>query len=142
MTLRPELIAERIRKLREVVRTLRELATDDTAAFLASTKEQWAAERGLQLAAECLFDLGNHLLAARFNAHATTYEDVPERLNTQGVISDELRERLRGLGGFRNLLVRDYLRVDPARVATYLREELGVFDEFADQLERFVAEAG
>ncbi len=48
----------------------------------------------------------------------------------------------RGLGGFRKLLVHDYLRVDPARVATYLREELGVFEEFADQIERFVGGTG
>jgi uncharacterized protein YutE (UPF0331/DUF86 family) len=30
------------------------------------------------------------------------------------------RERLKGLGGFRNILVHDYLRLDPDLVATKL----------------------
>ncbi|MGH7820581.1 MAG: DUF86 domain-containing protein, partial [Candidatus Binatia bacterium] len=70
-------------------------------------RDDWARERGLQLAAELLFDVGNHVLTAHFGVSAKDYEDVLEQLAAQGVIDTALRERFRGLGGFRNILVHD-----------------------------------
>jgi uncharacterized protein YutE (UPF0331/DUF86 family) len=60
---------------------------------------------------------------------ASDYEDVLAQLAACGVIDSELRERFRGLGGFRNLLVHGYLKLDPNRVAEVL----------ADAPERFSA---
>lgn len=34
--------------------------------------------------------------------------------------TDSIQARLRGLGGFRNLLVHGYLRLDPEKVAAHL----------------------
>lgn len=92
----------------------------------------------MQLAAESLFDIGNHILAGHFNVHPTTYEDVVERLADQGVISPELREKLRGLGGFRNILVHEYVDVDLGRVHRFLQEGLEDFIDFADHVESFL----
>jgi uncharacterized protein YutE (UPF0331/DUF86 family) len=59
------------------------------------------------------------------------YEYVLTQLATCGVIDAALRERFRGLGGFRNLLVHGYLKLDANRVAQVL----------ADAPERFSARA-
>src|SRR5437879_899614 len=41
------------------------------------------------------------------------YEDITRLLSDRRVISSELAVRLKGLGGFRNILVHDDLDVDP-----------------------------
>jgi uncharacterized protein YutE (UPF0331/DUF86 family) len=78
---------------------------------------QWAVERGLQVASEALFDAGNHVLAGAFAETADRYADVPVRLVARGVLAPATGARLRGLAGFRNVLVHDYAAVDLARVA-------------------------
>lgn len=113
MVLRPEAVRERLRKLEEVISGLEGLVGRKRSGL----RDEWATERGLQLAAELLFDIGNHVLTAQFGVNAKDYEDVLEQLATRGVIDATLRERFRGLGGFRNILVHDYLPLDTAKVA-------------------------
>jgi uncharacterized protein YutE (UPF0331/DUF86 family) len=56
------------------------------------------------------------------------------------VIDEALRNRLNGLGGFRNVLVHGYLRVDADKVADHLVKAPADFSDFAravrDRLER------
>lgn len=47
------------------------------------------------------------------------------------MIDAALREQLKGLGGFRNILVHGYLRVDPDRVAEVLATAPSLFSDFA-----------
>ena len=128
MILRADAIRARLLRLEEVLSRLEKLADSPQGTDF---RESWAVERGLQLAAEILFDIGNHILSSHFGVSASDYEDVLLRLQRQGVIEESLLERLRGLGGFRNILVHDYLRLDPARVATYLEKGPTDFNDFA-----------
>jgi uncharacterized protein YutE (UPF0331/DUF86 family) len=61
-------------------------------------------------------------------------------LADRNVISRSLADRLSGLAGFRNILVHDYMALDPVRVLENLARAPKDFDEFArevrDWLER------
>jgi len=142
VTLRPAVVAERLRKLREILRNLAEVRAVPREEFVASYRHYWLAERGLQLAAETLFDIGSHILAGHFNVHPSSYEDVLEHLARQNVLTPDLRQRLRGLGGFRNILVHEYLDIEEDRVYTALQEEVAGFDAFADEIEAFLRKLG
>lgn len=142
MILRIETLHERLRKLRETVRNLREIGSVPRAEFMVSYRHYWLAERGLQLAAESLFDAGNHLLVGHFNVSPTDYEDVITKLAASKVLSPELASRLRGLGGFRNLLVHAYLEIDEGRVYDALHTQLDSLIDFADQLDAFLLRLG
>lgn len=139
MTLRPEAIRSRLARLREILGALQELTRVPRDEFVSSFRHHWAAERGLHLAAEVIFDIGHHILAGQFNDHPTDYEDVLTRLENHGVLSSELRSRLRGLGGFRNLLVHAYLDIDLDRIYQTLQEELDTFTAFNREIEAFLA---
>ena len=138
MTFRPEVMRERLRKLRETLALLEPLRAVPLEDFAADHRHYWLAERGLQLAAQSVFDIGTHILAARFHLSPATYGEIPERLAEQGVISGELRLRLRGLGGFRNLLVHDYLDLDRAQLREFLHNELHSLGDYAEEIERFL----
>jgi uncharacterized protein YutE (UPF0331/DUF86 family) len=139
VVLRPEAVRRRLLKLEEAVSRLEQLARSDRALFRTSFRDAWAAERGLQLAAEILLDTGNHILSAHFGQSARDYEDVIAQLAARGVIDEPLRARLKGIGGFRNVLVHGYLEVDPDRVADYLARAPGDFSAFLDAIRAWLA---
>lgn len=129
MVLRTDAVRARLLKLEEVVSRLEDIARQPPAA--AGFRDQWVAERGLQLGAEAVLDIGNHILSAHFGVSAQDHEDLVAQLERCGVIDHALRERLRGLGGFRNILVHDYLRLDPERVRSFLARAPRDFSDFA-----------
>jgi uncharacterized protein YutE (UPF0331/DUF86 family) len=49
-----------------------------------------------------------------------------------------LHQRLRGLAGFRNIFVHDYLRLDPDRVQEALAKAPEDFDDFARAIRRWL----
>lgn len=142
MVLRREAIRERLLHLEEVLSQLAELGHPDGAELRQDFRTRWTVERGLQLAAEISFDIGNHILSAHFGASARDYEDILEQLAARGVIEGELRERLRGLGGFRNILVHGYLRIDSDRVSAGLSTSARDFSEFSLAIGRWLEALG
>jgi uncharacterized protein YutE (UPF0331/DUF86 family) len=131
VVLRPDAVRSRLLRLEEILSRLAEIRGLGAAALGASVRDEWAAERGLQLGAEIVLDIGNHILSAHFGVSAADYEDIVAQLGTTGVIDGALRERLRGLGGFRNVLVHGYMRVDAARVREMLERAPQDFSDFA-----------
>ena len=140
MVLRPEAIRQRLLRLEEVISRLEELRADDARTLGRNFRDAWAIERGLQLGAEILFDVDNHILSAHFGVSATDYEDIIAQLGSHGVIETSLREELKGLDGFRNVLVHGYLRVDPERVAEHLGPAPIRFSRFARAVRDWLAQ--
>lgn len=135
MVIRQEALRERIAALREAVARLRNV--EGTEGVPEDVRE-WARERGLQVAAQAVFDIGNHVLSGAFAERPAEYAAIPSHLRDHGVLSAALEKRLRGLAGFRNLLVHDYVRVDPRRVRDLVDARLGDFDAFATEVERWL----
>ena len=102
---------------------------------------QWAVERGLQLAAEIALDVGNHILSAHFGVSATSYEDIVRRLGDLGVLPDDVRASIQGLGGFRDVLVHGYFALDETRVAEQLDVAPERFTAFAVAVRRWLEQA-
>lgn len=138
MVFRVDTVQARLRRLEEVVSELRELATLDSATLRTGLRNMWAVERGLQLGAEILFDIGNHILTSQYGSSSEGYQDIVEQLARQGILIPELHQRLRGLAGFRNILVHDYLRLDPDRVEEALARAPQDFDDFARSIRRWL----
>lgn len=134
MALKPDLVRRKLLSIEQAVGRLRawQPITEDRLA--TDLLLQWAVERGLHVAAETLFDTGNHILAGAFAETADRYADVPVRLVARGVLSAATGARLRGLAGFRNVLVHDYADIDLARVAVGCTR-LDDFDAFVRDVE-------
>lgn len=121
MTFEPSVVEQRLKRLGEIIRRLEPLAASPRETFLGDFRTQWAAERGIQLAAEIVLDVANHILAARFDRFPETNEQTLDALLDAGVISEATRARLRGFGGFRNVLVHGYLDLDSGQVHAHLQ---------------------
>ncbi len=139
MTLSADRINERLRFLREMVADLEPLRRMPRERLLDDRISILAAQRGLQLGAEIVFDIVNHILVSVLHRSADDYEDMLVKLDARGVLSQELLRRLTGLGKFRNLLVHAYLRVDPTIVANLVATRLTDFTDFAREIDAFLA---
>ena len=134
MVLRIEALRERLAKLEEVVSRLSELARVSREEFERDYRQQWLAERGLELAAQAVLDIGNHILAGHFGESAQDYEDILVRLGRQRVFSAVLVARLKGLGGFRNILVHGYLSINSDKVYEALQKGPADFTDFEAEI--------
>ena len=84
------------------------------------------------------FCIGNHILSGVYRTSVEEYEQILEKLREKGVISKELYEELRGLGGFRNILVHGYLSLDPELVYYHFKKALHAFPRFIAEIEEWL----
>ena len=121
---KPELIASRLERLREYIKTLKAILKYDVEKFKADVFIYATAERYLQLSIECLLDIGNHIISDRGYRKPDTYADVFQVLADEKVISKKFLHELEGMAAFRNVLVHDYLRIDRDKVYAILHDRL------------------
>ena len=87
-----------------------------SAERVADPLHHLAAERAIQVAAEAIFDVGHHVLAGRSRPVPSAYRDIVPALVAEGIFDGALGGRLNGMAGMRNILVHDYVDIDPARI--------------------------
>ena len=119
-----ELVAAKLERLREYLKTLKAIQKYDVEQFKADVFVHATAERYLQLAIECLLDVGNHVISDRGLRKPDTYAEVFGILAENRVIPRKLYEEIEGMTAFRNILVHDYLRLDLDRVYQVLQRQL------------------
>ncbi|MEK6607098.1 MAG: DUF86 domain-containing protein [Myxococcota bacterium] len=128
MVVSREVAANRLKRTEHALARLRRLATMPLDAYLADEDARTLAERHLQIAAQCLLDLGNHIVAEEGLGSPDDADGILDCLAGAGVVAPALHARVKGLGGFRNILVHDYLGIDHRRVHAML----GRLDDLAD----------
>jgi uncharacterized protein YutE (UPF0331/DUF86 family) len=65
-------------------------------------------------------------------------EDMIGHLADRKIISMEMRERLRAMKGFRNILVHRYGKINDRLAFSLLKEHIGDFTMFRAEIEQFV----
>lgn len=134
MVLRKERVIERLKKLETIIANLDQKKGSDLEQYSQDLDLQWYIERGLEVGSSIIFDIGNHILAGYFKISVEEYEHIIKQLQDKKVISDELYENLRGLGGFRNILVHNYLSLDHELVFEHYQKALAIFPRFIAEI--------
>ncbi len=117
----------------------RHTTSDELATSLSL---RWTVEHGLQTGLTLILHAADHILSRRFGIVPESYEASLADLRAHGVISPTLYRRLRGAGGFRNVLVHEYLQIDLERVARFVRKAPAIFRAFADELTEWLDSRG
>jgi uncharacterized protein YutE (UPF0331/DUF86 family) len=134
MVLRREAIEQRLKELDEILQELDKYRETDRETLRRNLSQRWIVERGLIAAASIILDVADHILAGHFGAYMETYEESLQALQDKAVISAGLYSQIRGLGGFRNILVHRYLGIDPDEVFDNFQKGLVVFPAFAREI--------
>ncbi len=77
-------------------------------------------ERTLQMAAEACLDIANHIISYEGYREPEDNKDVFKVLSENNIIEADLRDKLIKMAKFRNVIVHDYLKVDPEIVYAVL----------------------
>jgi len=137
VVLRPETIRERLRELDRVLEELSRYRDHSADEIEESLSLRWTIERGLIAAANLVFGIADHILGS-FGIYSETYEEGLRLMKEKGVISPGLYLRLRGFGGFRNVLVHEYMRVDIPLLRQNFLKALKVLPEFAREVDEWL----
>lgn len=138
MVFKPDTITERLKELDTVIEELclhKEVTVEDLKASLS---KRWIIERGLIAASNIIFDIADYILASRYHLYPETYEDSLQLLHEKNVISKDLFEKIKGLGGFRNILVHGYLGIDISEEYQNFQKAPKVFRDYAKEILLFL----
>src|SRR5438034_304144 len=121
-------ILKRIGQIRKCVATLETIRrTHSKRQFLADEMIQAAAERNVQVAIQSVLDICNHVVADMKLEVPDEEKQAFQIMASHKLISRSLAKTLIGMTGMRNVLVHEYLEVDPGRVYSIMTSNLGDF---------------
>ncbi|MHA1379513.1 MAG: type VII toxin-antitoxin system HepT family RNase toxin [Candidatus Helarchaeota archaeon] len=135
-----DIINYRISKLREYLKILKELSKKNRDNFISDYKIYGLAERYLQLAIECVLDIGNHIISRLNLEKPDKYQDILLILGKNSILPNNFAIKIAKMGGFRNILVHDYTDLNHEIVYEHLVNELSDFDDFIKYILKFMKE--
>jgi uncharacterized protein YutE (UPF0331/DUF86 family) len=122
-------VAARIDELDGYLRELDQIKPRNRTEYEEIEKRR-ACERLLQISVETVVTICQLLVSGLRLGLPAEDNDLFEKLSNEGLISPELTETLKGMKGFRNILVHEYGKIDDALVFTFLMTRLDDFQSF------------
>lgn len=125
------IVHSRIQRIRKCVSKLKKIARAKTKKELLRDSDAVdIVEHNLQVAIQCVLDIGNHLLADLKAGVPDDHRKIFTMLASHNILPGDLSERLVQMAGLRNVLVHEYMDVDVDMLYRAMTEELGDFEEF------------
>jgi uncharacterized protein YutE (UPF0331/DUF86 family) len=112
----PEALRSRLRRLDRCLQVLRAIAGTPLPRFVADEALRDRAERNLQVAIQSCLDVSSHLVSGLGWGDPGSYEEAIVLAGRKLGLDEAFLAEFRKIAGLRNVLVHDYLPVDPARV--------------------------
>lgn len=135
-------IDSRLERIEQECADLERAAAMTFEDFVADRDLVAASERRLQIGIQAAIDVASHIIAASGLPTPEGYSQVFPALAAHSVIAAELAARLRLGAGLRNILVHDYLEVDPARLHGSLGDDTSDLRAFCGAVYAWLARAG
>ncbi len=133
-----DLLLRKLADLDVYVAQVGEFGAITAAEYRREWKTQRIVERTLQMAIELCADVASHIIADRKLRVPTTYAEAFEILEEAGILTPAQRESMVRMSGFRNIIIHEYTRIEPAIVVGVLRERLGDFGAFKSAILRIL----
>jgi len=101
-----------------------------------------AIQHVFQMASQAAIDLASHILSADFPKRVDDYHGLIAALGSEGVLPVEFAQRFADVAKFRNVLVHEYLVVDPTKVYQFLQTGLEDFRTFMGYIMGYLNKTG
>ena len=103
---------------------------DNNPDNLEDYRKMDAIVLNLQRACEMATDAAMYVVSNRRLGIPQTKKEVFEKLNKNGLISDEMCANMKGMVGFRNIAIHEYKQIDENIVRDVIENHLGDIKEF------------
>ena len=121
-------IKSRIDRFLTSLTKLERISKIDFKRFKDESDLRDIAERNLHVAIEALIDVGEFLISQGNWRVPKSYRDVASILSENGVIDERLRKAFDDLIALRNIIVHNYVYLEPEVLYTYVRK-YGILNE-------------
>ncbi len=138
MVFKRESIEERLKRLSELFRFFEIHKNLTYDSLISDITISMAVERASALAAEIIIDILSHLLTSDHNIFPETYEDAIELSSSQKIITEALYKELKGLGGYRNILIHEYIGLDYGEVYKNFKKLVDVIPVFQREIIQYI----
>lgn len=103
---------------------------DNNPDNLEDYRKMDAIVLNLQRACEMATDVAMYIVSNRRLGIPQTKKEAFEKLNKNGLISDEMYANMKGMVGFRNIAIHEYKQIDEDIVRDVIENHLGDIKEF------------
>ncbi len=121
-----ERILVKIDEMNQFIKELEAIAPESFEEYEENIEIKRACERLLQILIECTIDICMLLIKELKLGLPSEEEDIFEKLHKNGIISAEMKNILKKMKGFRNILVHRYAEINDEIVF----ENLKLIDDF------------
>ena len=128
------LIGRKLADMDTYLGQIREYKNVSLSAYKKDWKVQRIVERTLQMLIETCIDIANHIISDSDMRMPVNYADTFQVLMENGLITKSLGNKMGKIVKFRNIIVHQYEKIDPAIVVTILRKSLNDFEKFKKEI--------
>lgn len=108
--------------------------------YMASFEKRIFCERMLQILIEICIDISQLLVKDLKLGLPTEEEAIFDKLSEHNVVSEEMAVKLKGMKGFRNVLVHHYVKIKDGIVYANATDNLQDFVDFKAEILEFLRE--
>ena len=131
-------IESKLEMLEEYVAILKGYQQHDVEDLMCNHTLRGAVERYIEVALECMIDIGEMIISKEKLKRPDTYRDVFLLLGEHGILPDDFATNLAPAAGFRNVLVHMYAKIDIDRLYYYLENNLEDIERFGEYIARYL----
>ena len=132
-----ERILAKIDELDSYIKEVKKISPRSFEEYQEIEKKR-ACERLLQVSIEVVIDICNLLVSGLRLGLPAEEDDLFSKLLKAKIISKKMREKLREMKGFRNILVHEYTHVDDELVYKAIKTQLRDFEAFKKKVLQFM----
>lgn len=131
-------IASKLEMLEEYIAILKGYQHHDVEDLMRDHTLRGAVERYIEVALECMIDIGEMIISKEKLKRPDTYRDVFLLLGEHGILPDDFAKDLAPAAGFRNVLVHMYAKIDIDRLYYYLENNLEDIERFGEYIAQYL----
>ena len=132
-----ERILSKIDELNQYIKELEKIRPKTFEEYKNNILIKRACERLLQVSIECIIDIASILVKELKIGLPSEEEDLFDKLEENGIITRKMKDKLRLMRGFRNILVHRYGKIDDKLVFENL-SKIQDFKDFSKQIIEFL----
>jgi uncharacterized protein YutE (UPF0331/DUF86 family) len=131
-------IASKLEMLEEYIAILKGYQHYNVEDLMCDHTLRGAVERYIEVALECMIDIGEMIISKEKLKRPDTYRDVFLLLGEHDILPDDFAKDLAPSAGFRNVLVHLYAKIDIERLYYYLENNLEDIERFGEYIARYL----
>ena len=132
-----ERILSKIDELNQYIKELEKIRPKTFEEYKSNILIKRACERLLQVSIECIIDIASILVKELKIGLPSEEEDLFDKLEENGIITRKMKDKLRLMRGFRNILIHRYGKIDDKLVFENL-SKIQDFKDFSKQIIEFL----